>query len=171
MKTPTLHRLIAATLVPLLLLGARPTTERGRVGGTFTMTYTDQHPIPVADAEGHALLATTSSGTNRSTGPTPYMDGADVSNAEIADLVQGNGPHQGYVTVSHNGAIQVSKWAGKVTTVLGSDKQPVTTFKGTWTNVKGPTGHGVYKGRITGPKTYTVDWQGEMDLQSQTSSR
>ena len=169
MSPRTMHRLIVATaipLVPLLLLAAGPAAERARVGGAFTMTYSQQHPVPVADAEGHAVLTTEAKGTNRSTGPTAYMDGADVSNAEIADLVQGNGPHQGYSTLSQNGELEVNKWSGKVTTVLNADHQPVTTFEGTWATVKGRSGRGTYKGRITGPTTYTVDWQGEIELQT-----
>jgi hypothetical protein len=55
-------------------------------------------------------------------------------------------------------------WSGKLTTVLGPDHQPATSFKGTWTSVKGPTGHGTYEGRITGPDTYTVQWAGQVDL-------
>jgi hypothetical protein len=52
----------------------------------------------VTDAEGHALLATESKGTNRSTGPPSYMDGAEVRSVELPDLVQCTGSHQGYIT-------------------------------------------------------------------------
>jgi hypothetical protein len=48
--------------------------------------------------------------------------------------------------------------------VLGSDKQPVTSFKGTRTSVKDHRGHGIYEGRITGPDTYTVAGQGDVEL-------
>ena len=162
-----LNRLMLVAItspVPFLVLATRHAPEGARVGGTFTMTYTQRHPLPISDAEGHALMATESKGTNRSTGATGYMDNAAVRNAEIADLVQGTGSHQGYVTFSQGGDEHVSKWSGKVTTVLDADQKPVTSFEGTWTKVKGPSGRGTYRGRLTGPDAYVVDWQGEIEL-------
>lgn len=167
MFSPILRRLVlgtAAPLVPLLLLAASPAMERASVGGTFTMTYTQRHQLPVSDAEGHALIAAEAKGTNRSTGPTSYMDGAEVLSSEIADLAPGSGMHQGYVTLAQDGAEHVSKWSGKVSTTLDASRRPVTSFEGTWTKVKGPSGHGTYNGRLTGPNSYTVEWQGELDL-------
>lgn len=159
------HALVAATATAsLLFLAARPAPERARVGGTFTMTYTQRHPLSIVDTEGHVLIATEAKGRNRSTGPGSYMDGAEVRNSEIADLVQGNGPHQGYVTLRKGGEEHVSKWSGKVTTTLGADQKPVTTFEGTWTKVKGPIGQGTYRGRLTGGDAYTVDWEGQVEL-------
>lgn len=169
-----LHRLLATAsfaALPLLIMAATPATTASRVAGTFTMNYTEQHPIPILDADGHVLLQTASTGTNQSTGPTSYMAGAETSNAELADLVQGNGTHQGYVTMSLNGNVEVTRWSGKVTTTLGPDQKPVTTFQGTWTKVKGASGHGTYSGRITGPASYVVDWVGEMDLKQPAASR
>lgn len=166
MSPKVMHRSIVATATPLalfLVLAARPSVERVRVGGTFTMTYSQQHPLPVADAEGHIVIANEAKGTNRNTGPTPYMDGADVTIAELADLVQGNGSQQGYVTKSQNGEVVIAKYSGMIKTVLGPDHQPVTTFAGTWTSVKGEEGHGTYKGQMTGQTSYTVDWEGEID--------
>lgn len=157
--------LVAITpTVPFLLLATRPMPERVGVGGTFTMTYTQRHPLPLTDVGGHVLIATESRGRNQSTGPTGYMDGAEVRNSEIADLVQGTGTQQGYVTLVQGGEEHVSKWSGKVTTVLDADQKPVTSFGGTWTRVKGPNGQGTYRGRLTGPDTYTVSWQGEVEL-------
>jgi hypothetical protein len=166
MSPKVMHRSLVATATPLalfLVLAARPPVERVRVGGTFTMTYSQQHPLPVADAEGHILTANEAKGTNRSTDPTAYMDGADVTIAELADLVQGNGSHQGYVTKSQNGEVVIAKYSGMIKTALGPDQKPVTTFAGTWTAVKGEEGRGTYKGRMTGQTSYAVDWEGEID--------
>jgi hypothetical protein len=80
-------------------------------------------------------------------------------------MVQGTGPHQGYASMSLNGDLVVNQFSGRLNTVLGSDKQPVTSFKGTWTSVKGHHGHGTYEGKITGPDTYTVEWQGDVELE------
>ncbi len=168
MKQNRRSRLVLAAvapLVPLLLLAARPPADVGHVSGTFTMSYDQRHPVPVSDADGHVIIATEAKGTNRSTAAATYMDGAGVTIAEIADMVQGNGAHQGYVTLSLNGDLSIMQFSGRLSTVLGSDKQPATSFKGTWTSVKGHQGHGTYEGRITGPDTYTVGWQGEVELQ------
>lgn len=159
---PRLILAVVAPLVPLLLLAARPSEEAAPVSGTYTMTYSQRHPLPVTDTEGHLVIATEGKGKNRS---STYMNGADVTIVETADMVQGSGPHQGYATISLNGAVTINRWSGKLSTVLGPDKKPVTSFKGTWSSVKGNKGQGTYKGRITGPDTYTVEWQGEVELQ------
>jgi hypothetical protein len=99
------------------------------------------------------------------------MDGAEVRSVELADLVQGNGSHQGYITFSQNGEEHVSKWSGKVTTVLGPDKKPRTTFEGTWTKVKGPPGSGTYRGQMTAPNAYSVEWAGEVEYAARAASR
>ena len=166
MSPRTLRRLAlsAAPLVPLLLLAVRPSGDVARVGGTYTMTYSQRHPIPVPDADGHVVIATEATGANRSTGPSTFEDGAQVTIIESADMIQGSGPHHGYAVMTLNGDVVVNQWTGKLTTVLGPDHQPTTSFKGTWTSMKGPAGHGTYEGRITGPDTYTVEWAGQVDI-------
>lgn len=170
--TPRISRLAiagAGPLAALALLSAARVPGQVRVAGSFTMAYSQQHPLPVGDVEGHVLLATQASGTNRNTGPTSFMDGAAVQLTETADLTNGNGLHEGYAMLSHNGEVVVAKWSGRVTTVLGSDKQPVTTAEGRYTYVSGPKGSGTYKVRFTGPQSYIVDWQGEMEPGTQAS--
>jgi hypothetical protein len=167
MSSRTLRRLAVATaasLAPLLFLAARPSGEMARVGGTYTMAYRQRHPIPVPDVDGHVVIATEATGANRSTGPSRYEDGAQVTIVESADMTKGSGPHQGYAVMTLNGNVTVNQWSGTLTTVLGQDHQPATSFKGTWTSVKGPAGHGTYEGRITGPDSYTVEWAGQVDI-------
>ncbi len=167
MSPRTLHRIALGAvvpIVPLLLLAARPSGETARVAGIYTMTYSQRHPIPVPDAEGHVVIATEATGANRSTGPSSYEDGAQVTIVESADMTQGTGPHQGYAIMSLNGNVTVNHWTGKLTTVLDQDHHPATSFKGTWTSVKGPAGRGTYEGRITGPDTYTVEWAGQVEI-------
>ena len=167
MSSRTARRLAlasVASLVPVLFLAARPSGRLARVAGTYTMTYSQRHPMPVPDADGHVVIATEATGANRSTGPAPFEDGAQVTIVESADMIQGSGSHQGYAVMSLNGNVTVNQWSGKLTTVLGQDHQPATSFKGTWTSVKGPAGHGTYEGRITGPDSYTVEWAGQVDI-------
>jgi hypothetical protein len=155
-------------LAALALLGWSPSEAPSRIAGTFDAKYVQQHPLPVVDAAGHTLLLGRVEGLNRSTGPTSYMDKAQVINLEFADLAQGNGPQQGYISMSSGADTVVSKWTGKVTTTLPAGKTPITTFEGTWKKVKGTgqyegmTGSGSYKGRFTSQTEYTVDWKGEI---------
>jgi hypothetical protein len=133
-------------------------------------------PVSIGDAPGHVLISNRATGTNQSSGRDKYMERATVVNTEIADLAQGNGNHQGYTIFSSGGDSTVNKWTGKVRTILGPDKQPVTSFEGSWSKVRGTgryadvTGQGTYRGRMTGQNTYQVEWTGEIDLGEQTAA-
>lgn len=183
MSRTTTHRIIAATalaFLPLLLapLGASRVAPVARVAGTLTMRYAEQRVLPLGDQSDPVLLQNQAKGSNRNTGPTDYMDGAQVTSIEIADLVQGNGPHQGYITFSKDGETARSRWSGKVKTVLAADgKTPVTTFEGTWTKLsgtgtyEGASGTGRYRGRMLSPTDYTLDWDGEMAIKEKAAAR
>jgi hypothetical protein len=148
-----------------------------KISGSLAMTYSDQHPIPVGDAEGHALAVTQAKGSNHNTGKTDYMEGADVTSTELADLTQGNGPHHGWIMFSKGGDVTVNRWSGAVKTVLSPQKTPITTFHGTWTMVRGTgryhgaTGSGRYHGKITSEKGYTVEWDGDLVLKEKHASK
>jgi hypothetical protein len=158
------------------LLALAPAGERIPISGVFSLKYTQQQALPVSDAAGPVLLLTQSTGSNRSTGKFDYMPGAEVINREIADLTQGNGPHQGYITEIKGADTSVTRWQGQVTTTLGADQKPATRFEGKWTKVSGTgryegvTGNGTYTGRMLSPTEYTVEWKGEIVL-NRTASR
>lgn len=162
----------------LILLAAIPAgTDLAPVSGRFTMKYSQQHALPVSDAAGPVLLANEAKGTNSNTGRTDYMNGAGATSIEIADLTQGNGQHQGYITFAKDGETSVSRWNGRVTTSLSADKKPTTTFEGTWTKVggtgryEGVSGKGRYKGRMLSPTEYVVEWDGDLNLRDKSASR
>ncbi len=164
---------LAATL-PLAIIvlpGWAPAVAPSRIAGTFTAKYAEQHPLPVPDVGGHALMLGRVEGVNRSTGPRLYMDQGKVTSLEFGDLMQGNGAHQGYITFSQGADSVISKWNGKVTTTLSPDKTPMTSFAGTWTKLKATgryqdiTGKGTYQGRFISQTEYTVDWEGEISGQ------
>ena len=67
-----------------------------RVGGTYTMTYSQRHPIPVPDADGHVVIATEATGPTEAPGRLPSKTAPQVTIIESADMTQGSGPHQGY---------------------------------------------------------------------------
>lgn len=161
---------LTALSLPLLLIplaGSRSAVEQVQVSGTSTLAYVKQQTADVGDVEGHALMLDQARGSNRNTGRTDYMSDAEVSNVEAADLVQGNGPHHGYLTFSKSGETAIAKWSGNVTTTLSQNKTPMTSFEGKWAFVKGTgqyqgiTGSGTYRGRFTAQTEYTVDWKGE----------
>jgi hypothetical protein len=155
---------LAAGAVTFLAL--KPAAAPKEISGTFSAAYTNQQTANVADAPGHSLMLTESKGSNRSNGSTDFLDGAEVANSEIADLTQGNGPHQGYAQFVDGGSSTVAKWQGTVTTTTGSDNQPRTSFKGTWSYIAGTgenagiKGNGTYAGHLTSQKEYTLDWKG-----------
>jgi hypothetical protein len=174
-----LRAAVAASLVPVslvTLLGWSSDPAPSRVAGTFSVKYAEQHPLAVPDGEGHALVLGRARGTNRSTGPTLFIDKGDVTNLEFADLHQGNGPQQGYISMSQGADSLISKWSGKVTTVLSPDKTPITTMAGTWATVRGTgryenaVGKGTYKGHFTSRAEYTVDWSGEISAERRAAS-
>lgn len=162
----------AAGGLPLSLLlvvttGAAPSGVRVTVSGSSTLTYTHQQSVEVADGPGHVLMVGEAKGANVNTGATDYMQDGQVTNVDMGDLVQGNGTHQGYFTISAKGGSATSRWSGKVSTTLAADKTPRTSFSGTWTYVtatgkyEGIHGGGTYQGHFNSPSEYTVEWKGE----------
>ena len=170
-----LFALGAPTMVASLLASA-PAPEWMPVSGVFTMKYTQQQGLPVSDAAGPVLLLNQSAGTNRNTGTSDYMSGGEVINREIAELTQGNGPHQGYITEIKGADTAVTRYEGHVTTTLGPDQKPATRFEGKWTKLSGSgkyagvAGNGTYTGRMLSPTEYTVQWSGNIVL-NRTASR
>ena len=95
-----------------------------------------------------------------------FIEGATVTNPEIANLHQGNGDNSGYYTITNGTDSTVAKWNGKVTTIM-KDGSPMTTTKGQWEYVSGTgkfagiKGKGEYNGYFTSTTEYTVDWKGK----------
>jgi len=134
------------------------------------MTVTQQQQGSVGDAPGHVLLLLEAKGTNENTGSTPWMERSSLSSSGTADLLAGNGPHQGYIVEVENGDTSYVRWNGRVTTTLADGKNPLTSFEGQWTKNGGSgrfsrvTGAGTYHGRFTSQTAYTTDWTGEVNL-------
>ncbi len=97
-----------------------------------------------------------------------FIEGASVSNPEIANLYQGNGENSGFYTVSNGVDSAIAKWSGKVTTVI-KDGNPMTSAKGQWEYVGGTgkfkdiKGKGEFNTYFTSATEYTVDWKGRKD--------
>ncbi len=98
------------------------------ISGNYTATYAMQKALPVPDAKGHELMLVETHATNKNTGPTEFMEGAKVVNREIRDLVQGNEPHNGYITFTDDDGAITAKWNGDVKTMLAEGRQLQTTL-------------------------------------------
>lgn len=142
-----------------------PTTVK--ISGEAELQYAKREAVDVPGREGHMLALGEVHGTNKNTSATDYFANAPVVNVETADLIQGNGTHQGHYTMRKGGDQVIATWHGTVRTVLGPDQQPQTSFKGTWEYTlgtgayRGIEGQGTYEGEFVAEDRYVVRWQGE----------
>jgi hypothetical protein len=158
---------LTALLIPMLAW--TPGRQMVRVSGRQTMKMVQQRQVEIG-GPAHVLLLTQGKGTNRSTGPRPWMNGAELISSGTADLVAGSGPQQGYNAEVWDGDTAYVRWQGKVTTTLTQGQPPATSFGGTWVKIsgtgrlKGLGGSGTYQGRFTSPTDYVADWSGEVEV-------
>jgi hypothetical protein len=143
------------------------TLTKFKVSGKETLAYTRQERINVGDIEGHIISLVEAKGVNVSTGNLEYMNGGQVVNLVTSDLVNFNGPIQGYSMVKKKEDSALGKLEGKIITELSSEGTPVAIIEATLTWIKG-TGkfkniQGVVtaKGRYISENIYIVDWEGE----------
>ncbi len=97
-------------------------------------------------------------------------EAAKVVNRDVVDVVNGNGPHRGYATLSKDDGEVVVKWSGDVATMMAKDRPPLISFRGTWQYVSGTgkyqgiQGRGTYSGHFTSQTEYVADWIGQYTL-------
>jgi hypothetical protein len=139
------------------------------MSGKATMTYTKKEVVPIGDTEGHIIMLGVSSGLNANTGNWDFMDGGTATTRSTADLTKGNGPQEGYFTLSKDGNETVAKYKGVIKTVLSPDGKPMTSFSGDWDYIKcagayeGCTGEGTYQGYFTTENDYVVEYKGTLN--------
>ncbi len=158
-------------VVVVFAIGVLPSVAQAqtKVSGKMTMTLIQRDTVAIGDMEGHVFYLTTYEGTNVSTGANKFMDDTEHANVSFADLIKGNGPHQGYGEFSQESDKAFMKWQGRITTVSGKDG-PIMAFEGTISWISGTgqfeniQGNGTYKGQFISKTTYTVDWEGEYTL-------
>lgn len=159
----------------VIAFGLRPLMAQEKVGiaGKIEATYTKQEPIEVGDTEGHTMVLATSEGININTGEHEFMDGAQAVNMSFNDLVQGNGPHQGYIKFIKDGDGTYAKWQGMVTTTMSPEGTPMISFEGTFSYTYGMgqyehiQGSGTYKGHYTSETSYMVEWEAEYSIKEE----
>lgn len=131
------------------------------VNGKFSTKLVSQNVLPI-DERGHILRLAEAMGVNQG----GFLNGWKANNKEIDDLVQGNGSQSGHLVFTKGTESVSVAWNGSITTVLGENKQPMTTFDGKWSFTGGTgenasiEGGGKYKGYFTSETEYTVEWEG-----------
>ena len=150
------------------LITALASAGTHEMSGKAAMAYTKKEVVPIGDAEGHIIMLGVSSGVNTNTGKWNFMDGATATTRSTADITKGNGPQEGYFTLSKDGNETVAKYKGMIKTVLSPDNKPMTSFSGEWQYIKcagiyeGCTGEGTYQGHFISENDYIVEYKGTL---------
>ncbi|MDP1659625.1 MAG: hypothetical protein Q8L73_09790 [Methylotenera sp.] len=159
------YKTLAALLSTTLLLTGTISAYAADYAGSYKGTITKQDGLPIVDNGQHVIALGTSTGTNKSTGKKDYFDGGMVVVTDFIDIVNGNGTHQGYWTVSKDGEQVTNSLKGKMVTVMAADgKTPMTTIEGTVDGLYGTNFYGtihpvgVYKVTFTSPTEYLCEW-------------
>jgi len=155
----------------LALMGSNAMAqEKVKIAGKVTAAITDQKVFEFGDVPGHKLSLNLSEGTNVSSGPVKFLDSASVVNYSFGDLIKGNGPQNGYISMASGADTVFSKWQHQVKTTLAADGTPLTSFEGTVQFEKGTgqfkniQGQATFKGAFTTKTAYSVDWQCEYSI-------
>lgn len=142
-------------------------SAKTKVAGKFSLNFVQHETFEIGDMEGHIISLRKAEGMNLSLGQHDFFDGAKIVNFSFDDLVMGNGPHHGYSKMEKNGDLVISKWEGRIVTILSDDGKPITSFSGImwWIKSTGQfanmQGGGIYKGHFTSETSYDVEWEGE----------
>lgn len=167
MKTAEYKTLTALVGAAVILFAGMPQATAADYAGSIKGAITKQDAQPIVNGAGsHAIVLSSSTGKNISTGKQGYFDGADVVIKDVADMVNGNGSYQGYITFSKDGEQVTNRLDGKVVTVMAPDgKTPMTTIEGTFDGVFGTNlygtmhPYGTFKVTFTSPTEYVSEWE------------
>jgi hypothetical protein len=137
--------------------------------GSFSGKASVQTIAFLKDVPNHELHLNEINGAQKST--DNEWNNAKITYWSTVDLVSGNGSQRGYfLNVHEDGDSDSGSFEGKVTT---SAKE--VTLEGTWKysggtgKLKGLTGGGTYKGRLTSPTQVEMTWDGAYQLASKAS--
>ena len=138
-----------------------------KISGQAELQYSKREAVDIPGREGHMLALGEVRGTNQNTCDSDFFADASAVNVETADLTAGERDPRGYYTLRNGGDAVTAKWHGTVTTALGPNQQPQTSFRGTWEYTQGTgrysgiQGSGAYEGEFLAQDRYLVRWQGE----------
>lgn len=159
----TINQRTTSTFLIAILALAAINANAETISGQGKCTYKPT-AANIANTDGYAVMLSETTCTSSG----GFIEGATVSNPEIANLHQGNGENSGYYTITNGIDSTIAKWSGKVTTVI-KDGNPMTSSKGQWEYVGGTgkykdiKGKGEFHTYFTSATEYTVDWKGRKD--------
>ena len=136
------------------------------LSGSFSGKASAQTIAYVNDVPNHELHLNQISGEQKSTDSN--WNNAKITYWSTVDLVAGSGSQRGYfLNVHQDGDSDTGSFEGKVTTTPQG-----VTLEGSWKysggtgKLKGLTGGGTYKGRLTSPTEVEMTWDGAYQLAS-----
>jgi hypothetical protein len=135
------------------------------LSGSFSGKASLQTIVYLNDVPNHELHLNEIGGSQKA---TDLENNAKITYWSTLDLVSGNGSQRGYFLNEHeDGDSDSGSFEGKVTTTAKE-----VTLEGTWKysggkgKLKGLTGGGTYKGRLTSPTQVEMTWDGAYQLAS-----
>ncbi len=153
--------------VSILTLGmaASLAQEKYQIKGNSTYAIIDHQGAFLDDVMGTLLSMSKMEGVNYSTGAKEFMDEARLLSVMRHDNMDGTS--QGYSKFTKNDDVVYFKSETRLNNTLSDEGNPVTTFEGNFTAIKGTgqydniRGSGTFKGRYLSGYILYVDWEGE----------
>jgi hypothetical protein len=137
-----------------------------KMSGSFSGNVKLQTAIALSDQSNHELNLAEIGGTQKAT--DEEWNNATITYWGLTDLIEGNGTQRGYFTQVHaKGDHDWGTFEGKVVTSSGQ-----MTVDGTWQftggsgKLKGLTGNGTFKTKMSSPNQVEATWQGAYELAS-----
>lgn len=160
---------ITFLIVSCFCLGVpRPGTasEPLRFSGNHTFKLDESHAFPVGDNPDHLLGVFKSSGTNKSTGQTTFLNDATETEIVYYDVLKGSGRHHGFIYYKSADGTLTNEFDGFGTVVV-VDGKPQSLGVGSWHTISGTgryangVGAGTYTSRLALPNFEgATEWEG-----------
>ena len=159
-------RLLAAPGLCLSVAAPAIGGEPIQFSATHTFKLDEHHGLPVGENLDHVLGLFKSSGVNKSTGKTPFLDGATETEVAYYEAIKGAGPHHGFIFYKAADGTMLNEFNGYGTPIVIGGK-PHVVGGGSWHTVSGTgryangTGVGTYSTKVDVSNFEgATDWQG-----------
>src|SRR6266705_5798381 len=140
------------------------------ITGSFSGRTTSQTTVSLQDTSNHDLCLMEVRGVQKS--QDEKWNNAKIVYWGTADLIAGSGPQRGYFVNEHaDGDRDFGTFEGRIATSGGQ-----VTIEGAWIftggtgTLKGLTGSGSYKGRMTSPVEVENTWEGKYQIAAKTQA-
>lgn len=163
---PTRGLLFATLIAAMAAAGQSPAADR-TVSGSFELNAVELYKVQVeADDPYHLAVLTRQVGTNESTGPDPFMPGAEVTVTNTSDEKGTAFAQRGYAEFKGPDGAALFEFTGTGTSRIEGDRVTFTGT-GTWQLAKATGAHEDRTGSGTltfegSPDRSVVHWQGSL---------